>query len=179
MKTKQTKTKKIKNSQFIHLPILLSLPCMADSDHLCILILLIIICFSIPFSDADPRVDIVARSCESTKVQHVDTYFKNYATILDNMKNEMYRNKFSISEAGKPPDKLYVLSQCLDDLSNLECAQCFEKIGNLLPGCFPSTGGRVYLDGCFIRATNYSFYREIITDGDMKVSFISNISLFN
>lgn len=56
---------------------------------------------------------------------------------------------------------------------------CPRSIGNLLPGCFPSTGGRVYLDGCFIRATNYSFYREIITDGDMKVSFISNISLFN
>ncbi|XVE84002.1 hypothetical protein DITRI_Ditri16bG0133900 [Diplodiscus trichospermus] len=84
------------------------------------------------------------------------------------MDYEMYRNKFAFSEAGKPPDKLYVLSQCMDDLSNLDCAQCFARIGNLLPGCFPATGGRVYLDGCFIRASNYSFYREVIEDGDMK-----------
>ncbi|XVF69989.1 hypothetical protein PTKIN_Ptkin11bG0125700 [Pterospermum kingtungense] len=86
------------------------------------------------------------------------------------MKHEMYRNKFAINEADEPPDKLYVLSQCTDDLSSLECAQCFAKIGNLLPGCFLATGGCVYLDGCFIKATNYSFYREIITDGDMKVN---------
>ncbi|XWS30378.1 hypothetical protein CRYUN_Cryun24cG0112200 [Craigia yunnanensis] len=94
-------------------------------------ILFLLITFSIRFSHADPRLDIVARSC-------------------------------------KPPDKLYVLSQCMDDLSNLECAQCFARIGNLLPGCFPATGGRVYLDGCFIRANNYSFYQEIIAEGDMK-----------
>ena len=135
-------------------------------------ILILLISFWICFSSADPRLDIVARSCESNSVQNVDMYFKNYAAILQNMENEMYRNKFAFSEAGKPPDKLYVLSQCMDDLSNLECAQCFARIGNLLPGCFLATGGRVYLDGCFIRANNYSFYREIIAEGDMKVSFI-------
>ncbi|XP_022773678.1 putative cysteine-rich receptor-like protein kinase 43 [Durio zibethinus] len=131
-------------------------------------IFILLIAFSIRFSHADPRLDIVARSCESTSVQNVDKYFKNYAAILENMEYEMYRNKFAFSEAGKPPDKLYVLSQCLDDLSNLECAQCFSKICNILPSCFPATGGRVYLDGCFIRANNYSFYREVITEGDMK-----------
>ncbi|KAK6256445.1 hypothetical protein SCA6_017750 [Theobroma cacao] len=134
----------------------------------CLFILILLIAFWIRSSHADPRLEIVAHSCETTSVQNVDKYRKLYAVILENMGYEMYRNKFAFTEAGKPPDKLYVLSQCMDDLSNFECAQCFSKIGNLLPGCLPATGGRVYLDGCFIRASNYSFYREIITEGDMK-----------
>ncbi|XVF16375.1 hypothetical protein REPUB_Repub10bG0026000 [Reevesia pubescens] len=70
-------------------------------------ILILHIAFSIRFCHADPRLDIVACSCESS---------------------------------------------------------------NLLPGCFPASGGCVYLDGCFIRANNYSFYREIIAAGDMKIA---------
>ncbi|KAE8674031.1 Cysteine-rich RLK 42 [Hibiscus syriacus] len=83
----------------------------------------------------------------------------------------MYRNKFEFHEAGKPPDKLYVLSQCMDDFSSVECAHCFTRITNILQACFPSTGGRVYLDGCFIRANNYSFYRDMpITNDDVETS---------
>ncbi|KAG4179355.1 hypothetical protein ERO13_A10G102900v2 [Gossypium hirsutum] len=56
----------------------------------------------------------------------------------------------------------------MNDLSSVECAQCFARISNILPACFPTTGGRVYLDGCFIRANNYSFYREVTADGDIN-----------
>ncbi|XP_052876203.1 cysteine-rich receptor-like protein kinase 46 [Gossypium arboreum] len=119
-------------------------------------------------SYADTRLDLVARSCETTTVQNKDDYLKNYESILQKMEPEMYRNKFAFNEAGKPPDKIYVLSQCMNDLSSVECAQCFARISNILPACFPTTGGRVYLDGCFIRANNYSFYREVTADGDIN-----------
>ncbi|XP_037492781.1 putative cysteine-rich receptor-like protein kinase 43 isoform X2 [Jatropha curcas] len=82
------------------------------------------------------------------------------------MQDEMYRNKFAFKDVGKPPDRLYVLSQCMDDLSCDDCAVCFDQINNLIPGCFPNTGGRVFLDGCFIRAENYSFYREALGSQD-------------
>ncbi|KAK8274792.1 hypothetical protein V6Z11_D10G095500 [Gossypium hirsutum] len=119
-------------------------------------------------SYADTRLDLVARSCEMTTVQNKDDYLKNYESILQKMEPEMYRNKFAFNEAGKPPDKIYVLSQCMNDLSSVECAQCFARISNILPACFPTTGGRVYLDGCFIRANNYSFYREVTANGDIN-----------
>ncbi|XP_012454549.1 cysteine-rich receptor-like protein kinase 46 [Gossypium raimondii] len=119
-------------------------------------------------SYADTRLDLVARSCETTTVQNKDDYLKNYESILQKMEPEMYRNKFAFNEAGKPPDKIYVLSQCMNDLSSVECAQCFARISNILPACFPTTGGRVYLDGCFIRANNYSFYREVTANGDIN-----------
>ncbi|XP_040934437.1 cysteine-rich receptor-like protein kinase 2 [Gossypium hirsutum] len=123
-------------------------------------------------SYADTRLDLVARSCETTTVQNKDDYLKNYESILQKMEPEMYRNKFAFNEAGKPPDKIYVLSQCMNDLSSVECAQCFARISNILPACFPTTGGRVYLDGCFIRANNYSFYREVTADGDINFIYL-------
>ncbi|GMJ08821.1 hypothetical protein like AT4G28670 [Hibiscus trionum] len=132
------------------------------------MIIFFFIAFSIRSCRADPRLDLVARSCEVDTVKNKDDYLKNYASILRHMEPEMYRNKFAFHEAGKPPDKLYVLSQCMHDFSSVECSQCFSRITTILAACFPTTGGRVYLDGCFIRASNYSFYREVTSNADIK-----------
>ncbi|GMI94006.1 hypothetical protein like AT4G28670 [Hibiscus trionum] len=134
-----------------------------------LLIIFFLIAFSIQSCRADNQLDLVSRSCETATVKSKDDYLKNYALILQRMEPEMYRNKFALQEAGKPPDKLHVLSQCTSDLSRVECSRCFARISNILQACFPTTGGRVYLDdGCFIRANNYSFYREVTSDADSK-----------
>ncbi|KAF9678595.1 hypothetical protein SADUNF_Sadunf07G0050900 [Salix dunnii] len=124
--------------------------------------------FSINLSHADPRTDFVMRMCGKLHVQNVSNYFKYYSNITDYMQDEIYRNKFAFKDVGEPPDRLYVLAQCMDDLTNEECALCFTQISTLIPSCFPSTGGRVYFDGCFIRAENYSFYREALGSEDTK-----------
>ncbi|KAJ6740457.1 hypothetical protein OIU79_000556 [Salix purpurea] len=124
--------------------------------------------FSINLSHADPRTDYVMRMCGKVHVQNVSNYFKYYSNITDYMQDEIYRNKFAFKDVGEPPDRLYVLAQCMDDLTNEECAMCFTQISTLIPSCFPSTGGRVYFDGCFIRAENYSFYREVLGPEDTK-----------
>ncbi|KAK8608692.1 hypothetical protein V6N13_024106 [Hibiscus sabdariffa] len=132
------------------------------------MIIFFFIAFSIRSCRANPRLELVARSCELATVKNKDDYLKNYELILQHMEPEMYRNKFAFHEAGKPPDKLYVLSQCMHDFSSVECVQCFSRISTILAACFPTTGGRVYLDGCFIRASNYSFYREVTSNADIK-----------
>ncbi|EEF37687.1 conserved hypothetical protein [Ricinus communis] len=124
--------------------------------------------YCINLSYADPRTEIVARICGKEHVQNVSNYFMYYSRITDYMQDEIYRNKFAFKDVGKPPDRLYVLSQCMDDLSADECVVCFTQINTLIPGCFPNTGGRVYLDGCFIRAENYTFYREALGNQDTK-----------
>lgn len=129
--------------------------------------------FSINPSHADPRTELVARTCGNVHVRNVSNYFKNYSNITDYLQDEIYRNLFAFKDTGNPPDRLYVLAQCMDDLSNDECAMCFAQISTLIPACFPNTGGRVYLDGCFIRAENYSFYREALGLQDTKVILIS------
>ncbi|GLU11306.1 hypothetical protein SLE2022_280610 [Rubroshorea leprosula] len=124
--------------------------------------------FYLPLSHADPMADIIARSCTDHKIHEVKDYFLQYAGTMDLMRRLMKLNKYAAAEAGDPPGRIYVFSQCMEDLHNEDCAQCFSRISTLLPGCFPKTGGRVYLDGCFIRADNYSFFGEIISDVDMK-----------
>jgi hypothetical protein len=118
---------------------------------------------------ADPRDDVVARSCRHSKVQNSSIYVNSYSKIVKTMEEEMVRNKFSFNEVGEPPDRLHVFAQCMADLSGEECKICFNHMKTLLPSCFPSTGGRVYADGCFIRVENYSFFDETLGPDDLKV----------
>ncbi|KAJ6990411.1 hypothetical protein NC653_018841 [Populus alba x Populus x berolinensis] len=135
---------------------------------LLISLVIYVMAFSINLSHADPRADLVKQTCGKVRVQNVSNYFKYYSSITDYMQDEIYRNKFAFKDTGEPPDRLYVLAQCMDDLTNDECALCFAQISTLIPSCFPSAGGRVYFDGCFIRAENYSFYREALAPEDTK-----------
>lgn len=68
--------------------------------------------------------------------------------------------------AGTAPDTNYVLSQCYGDLSTTECLLCCAEARTSLPSCLPNIGGRVYLNGCFMRFQNYSFFEEITGQQD-------------
>ncbi|XP_050224854.1 cysteine-rich receptor-like protein kinase 46 [Mercurialis annua] len=131
-------------------------------------LIIIFISFYVNLCHANPRTELAGSICGKEHVQNVSNYFKYYSVIADYMQDEIYRNQFAFKDVGKPPDRLFVLAQCMDDLSADECAVCFTQINTLIPACFPHTGGRVYLGGCFIRAENYSFYREALGPLDTK-----------
>ncbi|KAI4350665.1 hypothetical protein L6164_005098 [Bauhinia variegata] len=131
---------------------------------LTILVLLSTVCGN----HADPRDGVVARTCGHTPARDMAKYKLIYEELVHAMKGEMGRNKFSINEFGEPPDRVYVFAQCMNDISSSQCIRCFDTVKDLLPGCFPSTGGRVYSDYCFIRAENYSFLQESVGPDDLK-----------
>ncbi|TKY55220.1 Cysteine-rich receptor protein kinase 42 [Spatholobus suberectus] len=56
----------------------------------------------------------------------------------------------------------YALGQCHRDLGPTECYTCFTLARQVLSRCVPKTAGRIYLDGCFLRYDNYSFFRESV-----------------
>ncbi|XP_030956152.1 putative cysteine-rich receptor-like protein kinase 43 [Quercus lobata] len=95
---------------------------------------------------------------------YVDTYWK----IMASMEEDIKRNKFSFEEVGEGPNRLHVFAQCMADLSGDECEECFNRVKTLFASCFPSIGGRVYADGCFIRVENYSFYEETVGPDALK-----------
>lgn len=103
-------------------------------------------------------------------------YVDNYNKMVAEMEENMSRSLFAFREMGERPDRLYVFAQCMGDLSSDDCKHCFDAIKNVLPGCFPATGGRVFFDGCFIRAENYSFFRDTIEPDDLRV--ILNLFFF-
>lgn len=115
------------------------------------------------------RIDVLGWTCNNGTVSDEEAYRRSYQVNLDEIRDDMRTVKFGTHEHGDPPQKMYLLSQCASDLSPDECSLCWSRATDLLSQCFPATGGRFYLDGCFVRADNYSFYREPITHQDAKV----------
>ncbi|PIA61823.1 hypothetical protein AQUCO_00200073v1 [Aquilegia coerulea] len=118
---------------------------------------------------SQPRLDVVERNCSSLVVHNSSAYTMNYWKAIQQIQQGVLNGGFGTGSAGDPPSKMYVIAQCHGDLSMLDCRICFEAGQSILPSCLPHIGGRVYLDGCFIRAANYSFFHEIITPEDTLI----------
>ncbi|CAK9182519.1 unnamed protein product [Ilex paraguariensis] len=115
---------------------------------------------------ANPRTELILKKCGKGHVQNMPKYYENYSKVLQSMQREMQKKKSATGEEGNVPNRVYVLPQCMNDLSTEDCHTCFSKINTLLPGCFPSASGRVFFDGCCIRVDNYSFFHESNSSDD-------------
>ncbi|PON52469.1 Tyrosine-protein kinase [Parasponia andersonii] len=123
---------------------------------------------TISFSKSEPLSELVTRLCREDKVGDEATYLKNYDRILDTMDRQMAMEGYGTGQMGKPPERLYVFSQCMGDLNGGECMACYNGIKQLMSSCFPATGGRVFYNGCFIRAENYNFFNHTVEPDDIK-----------
>ncbi|CAI9275121.1 unnamed protein product [Lactuca saligna] len=79
---------------------------------------------------------------------------------MADISTKMETSHFGTTVTGIKADKVYRLAQCYGGVSSRECNLCSAKALTTIPGCLPSTGGRVYLSGCFMRYENYSFFGE-------------------
>ncbi|URD76867.1 hypothetical protein MUK42_25261 [Musa troglodytarum] len=112
------------------------------------------------FTRGDPRSNTVEVMC-GTQLEHNTTAFvPNFLAVMDNVGNQIRASGFGSSQVGSGPDGNYGLGQCYGDLSSLDCALCYAEARTVLPKCFPYSGGRIFLDGCFMRSENYSFFTE-------------------
>lgn len=57
---------------------------------------------------------------------------------------------------------MHALGQCNRDLNRTLCYACFTQARHMLSRCVPSVAGRVYIDGCFLRYDNYTFFAESV-----------------
>ncbi|CAA2976231.1 cysteine-rich receptor kinase 42, partial [Olea europaea subsp. europaea] len=48
------------------------------------------------------------------------------------------------------------------DLSHDDCLQCYTASRTRLARCLPAVRGCIFLDGCFLRYDNYSFFGEVV-----------------
>ncbi|RZC72068.1 hypothetical protein C5167_035250 [Papaver somniferum] len=87
------------------------------------------------------------------------------ANISDQIKTKGYGQAI----VGTGPDGNYGYGQCYGDLSSLDCTLCYAEARTVLPQCYPYNGGMVFLDGCFMRAENYSFFDEFTGPNDKAV----------
>ncbi|XP_023545817.1 cysteine-rich receptor-like protein kinase 2 [Cucurbita pepo subsp. pepo] len=126
---------------------------------------------------ADPRSQTAKILC-STVLEHNTTAFvPNFVGTMQAISDQMRTGGFGVARVGKGPDANYGLAQCYGDLSLMDCVLCYAEARTVLPQCFPFNGGRIFLDGCFMRAENYSFYEEF--SGPLDRAVCGNNSITN
>ncbi|KAA8533180.1 hypothetical protein F0562_033287 [Nyssa sinensis] len=109
---------------------------------------------------AEPRAEMVQITC-GNQLEHNSTVFvPNFIASMENISEQMRTTGFGVAVTGSGPDDNYGLGQCYGDLSLPDCVLCYAEARSILPQCFPFTSGRIYLDGCFMRAQNSSFFEE-------------------
>lgn len=140
----------------------------------------IITCFSSWITTttlADPRATVVREFCNKTKDDGPGAVWaNNFVVAFDNVNSDLEQKGWGITSVGQDPITFYALVQCLEDLSKVDCTLCYSEIRSLLPKCYPEIGGRIYLDGCFMRYANYSFFDEVMDSLDTSVCSSSNRS---
>lgn len=125
--------------------------------HLLLIAALIVL---LEMAVGDPRTHNVRMTCSVEREHNSTLFVPNFVATMENISEQMRTSGFGTAVIGSGPDANYGLSQCYGDLSLLDCVLCYAEARSLLPQCYPFNGGRIYLDGCFMRAQNYSFFEE-------------------
>lgn len=107
--------------------------------------------------------------CDTQLEHNTTAYVPNFLQTMDNINTQLRSSHYGVSQVGMGPDGSYGLAQCYGDLSNLDCTLCYAQARTILPRCYPFTGGRIFLDGCFMRAENYSFFQEFSSSFDKAI----------
>ncbi|XP_029154135.1 cysteine-rich receptor-like protein kinase 2 isoform X1 [Arachis hypogaea] len=118
---------------------------------------------------AEPRARTIQIACGHQLEHNSTIYVPNFVATMEKISEQMRSTGFGTTVTGTGLDTNYGLAQCYGDLSLLDCVLCYAEARTVLPQCFPFNGGRIYLDGCFMRAENYSFFDEYTGAGDNAV----------
>ncbi|CAA3015707.1 cysteine-rich receptor kinase 2 [Olea europaea subsp. europaea] len=114
----------------------------------------------------DPRAQTVQIICGNQLYHNNSISVPNFVDTMEKLSPQMQTSGYGMAVTSSGPDTNYALAECYGDLSLLECVLCYAEARTILPQCFPYNGGRVFLDGCFMRAENYSFFQEYTGPND-------------
>ncbi|GKV22937.1 hypothetical protein SLEP1_g32742 [Rubroshorea leprosula] len=117
----------------------------------------------------DPRTQTFQLTCGPQLENNRSIFVQNFVVAMENISEQMRTTGFGQVVAGSGPDADYALAQCYGDLSSLDCVLCYAVARTVLPQCYPHNSGRIFLDGCFMRSGNYSFFQEYTGPEDRAV----------
>ncbi|CAI9779360.1 unnamed protein product [Fraxinus pennsylvanica] len=134
-----------------------------------VIIIILVTLLSPDASLGEPRAQNVRMMCGNQPEHNTSIFIVNFVNVMENISVQMRNSGFGKAVVGSGPDANYGLAQCYGDLSSVDCVLCYAEMRTILPQCFPSNGGRIFLDGCFMRVQNYSFDQEYTGPNDTAV----------
>ncbi|WRX15279.1 Protein kinase domain - like 10 [Theobroma cacao] len=117
----------------------------------------------------DPRAQTVNITCGNQMEHNTTIFVPNFVATMEKISEQMRDSGFGTAVTGSGPDANHGLAQCYGDLSLLDCVLCYAEARTVLPQCYPHNGGRIFLDGCFMRSENYTFFEEYTGPDDRAV----------
>ncbi|XP_022152135.1 cysteine-rich receptor-like protein kinase 42 [Momordica charantia] len=146
--------------------------------------------FSVSLSD--PRISESGTYCGTSKAPPKSRFIPTFIAEMEAMSELLTTRNWTTHFVNSTPP-MFALSQCFHDLSHTDCLLCYAASRTTLPRCLPALSARIFLDGCFLRYDNYSFYKEStdpiadslnctsgvgeIVDGTQRVGFVRNVGL--
>nr|XP_043608621.1 cysteine-rich receptor-like protein kinase 2 isoform X1 [Erigeron canadensis]XP_043608622.1 cysteine-rich receptor-like protein kinase 2 isoform X1 [Erigeron canadensis] len=97
------------------------------------------------------------------------SFIPSFLQAMGIIGTKMKTSHFGTAFTGTKTNSTYGLGQCYGDISPSECKLCYSLARTSLPGCLPINGGRIYLNGCFLRYDNYSFFKEYEGQEDRRM----------
>ncbi|KAK9119761.1 hypothetical protein Scep_017854 [Stephania cephalantha] len=119
-------------------------------------------------ADAAPRISLAGQYCGAVRTDP-SAYIPNFVKEMETIGQLVDAHLWGTYSSSTNSTTIYSLAQCMNDLSKTDCLLCFAESRTKLPSCLPAISGRIYLDGCFLRYDNYSFYEESVDGGSDRV----------
>ncbi|KAL6594634.1 hypothetical protein ACP70R_048372 [Stipagrostis hirtigluma subsp. patula] len=112
---------------------------------------------------------ILATVCGTTPAADPEAFDVSFVNALEMIYQNVTRSGFGAAASGTGDDAVFGLGQCLAYLSPTDCQLCYAQSRVKLPHCLPATGGRIYLDGCFLRFGPDNFTADATDSSDTAV----------
>ncbi|XP_076931939.1 cysteine-rich receptor-like protein kinase 42 [Bidens hawaiensis] len=128
---------------------------------------------------ATPAGNLTCGTTRATTQTFIPTFVRAMEQLSSNLNSSQTNFALAnITSTNNNSNPFYALIQCHRDLPHTDCLVCYAVSRTAVPACLPATSGRIFLDGCFVRYDNYSFFREAVdpvTDTrNCNSSFLNN-----
>ncbi|XP_057983876.1 cysteine-rich receptor-like protein kinase 42 [Malania oleifera] len=119
------------------------------------------LCFLLPLCFSDPRISEANLYCGQSRARGNSTFITGFVQEMEQLSQHINNQRWGTGFVNSTPP-IYGLVQCYRDLSQTDCLLCYSAIRTKIPRCLPATSAWIYLDGCFLRYENYSFFGESV-----------------
>ncbi|KAK4604825.1 hypothetical protein RGQ29_013047 [Quercus rubra] len=151
-------------------------------------LLLFLLSFFVYSSLSDPRATEAALICtnKSAALSARQTFIANFLATMDTTTPLVATQRYAAVMNGTGNTTVYTFGECMKDLSQTDCDLCFAQSKTRIQYCYPFVrairGGKLFMDGCYLRYDDYNFFNDTLDSQDTTVcgtqDFVGNRSVF-
>lgn len=106
---------------------------------------------------SQPQTNILITACSQANHTNLNlqNFYANLNSTFQDVRTQLSNNNtyFATAEQTRNSEAVYVMGQCRNYMSTMDCVACFDFADRVIRFCAGANGGRVVLDGCFLRWT--------------------------